>query len=163
MALQQKWKRGPGSNRRRADYGSAALPLSYPAIWSYRHTVKTFLSVLYRTHARQKNMGYGSAVLPLKYPAMRSCRCLFFRHWQSTSIGGHFPQSDRRTDHEIGLILGKIFRPLINGLRRSPQSRGQCTGSSKDRNRFILSHEHSVNMLTIERQGADDFGRNALE
>lgn len=28
----REWKQGPESNRRRADYGSAVLPLNYPAV-----------------------------------------------------------------------------------------------------------------------------------
>lgn len=43
MLLPQHWKRRPGSNRRRADYGSAALPLSYPAIWSCRSLCGSWL------------------------------------------------------------------------------------------------------------------------
>lgn len=38
----EKVKRGPGSNRRQADYGSAALPLSYPARSSCGRPLRVF-------------------------------------------------------------------------------------------------------------------------
>lgn len=44
LALMKKmnWKRGPDLNQQRADYGSAALPLSYPAGKSSRRSIRLY-------------------------------------------------------------------------------------------------------------------------
>lgn len=49
----EKGKRGPDLNRQRADYGSAALPLSYPAMWSCRRFAGGAVNVRPQLVARQ--------------------------------------------------------------------------------------------------------------
>lgn len=57
----RKGKRGPELNRRRADYGSAALPLSYPAMWSCGGRIR-FLRSAIRLELAEAHGGAGDQI-----------------------------------------------------------------------------------------------------